>query len=382
MTVDLMAKAKLQKLDQQNLLRSLQETGRDEACNVIRAGQNLISFCCNDYLGLSQNPDVKNAAVNAVLEYGVGAGASRLVTGNHPLYEQLESLLANIKGTEAALVFGSGYLANLGVPPVIAGRNDLIVADELSHASMRAGIRASTADSVLFRHNDILNCRAILKQKRHKYKNCLLMTEGVFSMDGDLAPLVDLCNLAEEFDSIILTDDAHGFGVMGEGRGSAAELGVSDRIPLQMGTLSKSVGVYGGFICASRAVIDLLVNRGRSLIYATGLPPSVVAAAVASLKIIQTNKKLTNLPILNARRFSRRLGLPDADSPIIPIITKTSKKALESSQKLMNEGFLVTAIRPPTVPEGTARLRFTFSARHRKEEIDRLAATVLKIGLV
>ena len=377
-----MAQAKLQELDQQKLLRSLQETSRDEASNVIRAGQNLISFCCNDYLGLSQHPEVKNAAVNAVLEYGVGAGASRLVTGNHPLYEQLESLLANIKGTEAALVFGSGYLANLGVPPVIAGRNDLIVADELSHASMRAGIRASTADSVFFRHNDILNCRAILKQKRHKYKNCLLMTEGVFSMDGDLAPLADLCNLAEEFDSIILTDDAHGFGVMGEGRGSAAELGVSDRIPLQMGTLSKSVGVYGGFICASRAVIDLLVNRGRSLIYATGLPPSVVAAAVASLKIIQTNKKLTNLPILNARRFARRLGLPDADSPIIPIITKTSKKALESSQKLMDEGFLVTAIRPPTVPEGTARLRFTFSAQHRKEEIDRLAATVLKIGLL
>ena len=377
-----MAQAKLQELDQQNLLRSLQETGRDEACNVIRADQNLISFCCNDYLGLSQHPDVKDAAVNAVLEYGVGAGASRLVTGNHPLYEQLESLLANIKGTEAALVFGSGYLANLGVPPVIAGRNDLIIADELSHASMRAGIRASTADSVFFMHNDILDCRAILKQKRHKYKNCLLMTEGVFSMDGDLAPLVDLCNLAEEFDSIILTDDAHGFGVMGQGRGSAAELGVSDRISLQMGTLSKSVGVYGGFICASRAVIDLLVNRGRSLIYATGLPPSVVAAAVASLKIIQTNKKLTNLPILNARRFARRLGLPDADSPIIPIVTKTSKKALESSQKLMDEGFLVTAIRPPTVPEGTARLRFTFSAQHRKEEIDRLAATVLKIGLL
>jgi 8-amino-7-oxononanoate synthase len=377
-----MAQAKLQELDQQNLLRSLQETGRDEACNVIRAGQNLISFCCNDYLGLSQHPDVKDAAVNAVLEYGVGAGASRLVTGNHPLYEQLESLLANIKGTEAALVFGSGYLANLGVPPVIAGRNDLIIADELSHASMRAGIRASTADSVFFMHNDILDCRAILKQKRHKYKNCLLMTEGVFSMDGDLAPLVDLCNLAEEFDSIILTDDAHGFGVLGQGRGSAAELGVSDRISLQMGTLSKSVGVYGGFICASRAVIDLLVNRGRSLIYATGLPPSVVAAAVASLKIIQTNKKLTNLPILNARRFARRLGLPDADSPIIPIVTKTSNKALESSQKLMDEGFLVTAIRPPTVPEGTARLRFTFSAQHRKEEIDRLAATVLKIGLL
>ena len=375
-----MAQAKLQELDQQNLLRSLQETGRDEACNVIRADQNLISFCCNDYLGLSQHPDVKDAAVNAVLEYGVGAGASRLVTGNHPLYEQLESLLANIKGTESALVFGSGYLANLGVPPVIAGRNDLIIADELSHASMRAGIRASTADSVFFMHNDILDCRAILKQKRHKYKNCLLMTEGVFSMDGDLAPLVDLCNLAEEFDSIILTDDAHGFGVMGQGRGSAAELGVSDRISLQMGTLSKSVGVYGGFICASRAVIDLLVNRGRSLIYATGLPPSVVAAAVASLKIIQTNKKLTNLPILNARRFARRLGLPAADSPIIPIVTTTSNKALESSQKLMDEGFLVTAIRPPTVPEGTARLRFTFSAQHRKEEIDRLAATVLKIG--
>ena len=376
-----MAQSKLKQLDNQNLRRSLYETGRRESCLVIRDGQELVSFCCNDYLGLSQHPNVKKAASDAILQYGVGAGASRLVTGNHPLYGELERTLAKIKGTEAALVFGSGYLANLSIPPVIVGSGDLIVADELSHASMRAGIQASSADSIYFRHNDTSDCYAILKQERDNYKNCLIMTEGVFSMDGDLAPLVELCELAEEFGSWIMTDDAHGFGVMGQGRGSAAEIGVLEKIPLQMGTLSKAVGVYGGFICASRAVIDLILNRGRSVIYATGLPPSAVAAATASLKIIETDQELVNLPIRHARQFTKQLGLPHAESPIIPIITETSEKALAASAQLMKEGFLVTAIRPPTVPEGTARLRFTFSAQHNEDDIDTLAAVVSRIGL-
>ena len=381
LTIDQMAQSKLKELDKRNLRRSLYETGRGESCYVFRDGQELVSFCCNDYLGLSQHPNVKKAASEAILKYGVGAGASRLVTGNHPLYGELERTLAKFKGTEAALVFGSGYLANLSIPPVIAGSGDLIVADELSHASMRAGIQASSADSIYFRHNDTSDCYAILKQKRDKYKNCLIMTEGVFSMDGDLAPLVGLCELAEEFESWIMTDDAHGFGVMGQGRGSAAEIGVLEKIPLQMGTLSKAVGVYGGFICGSRAVIDLILNRGRSVIYATGLPPSAVAAATASLKIIENDQELVDLPIRHARQFTKQLELPPAESPIIPIITETSERALAASAQLMREGFLVTAIRPPTVPEGTARLRFTFSAQHKEDDIDTLAAAVSRIGL-
>jgi 8-amino-7-oxononanoate synthase len=376
--IEQVARRKLAELEAVALRRELSETGRGNAGQATRAGQQMISFCCNDYLGLSQHPAIKRAAAEAIDQFGAGAGASRLVTGNHPLYDDLENRLARLKETEAALVFGSGYLANLGIPPVLAGRGDLILADELSHASMHAGIRASNADSLFYRHNDVADCQRLLDEQRGHYRHCLIMTEGVFSMDGDRAPLVDLCDLADRYDAWLMTDDAHGIGVLGNGRGSAAAAGVARRIPLQMGTLSKAVGSYGGFICAAKPVIDLLVNRARSLIYATGLPPAAVAAASSALEIIENDRELVRIPIERARRFTRQLGLPEPESTIVPLITGTAEKALAASSLFAEESFLVTAIRPPTVPEGTARLRFTFAAHHSDEDIDRLVAVVRK----
>jgi len=373
---------KLAELEAGALRRVLSETERAKEGRTSRDGRQLLSFCCNDYLGLSQHPDVKRAASKAVEKYGVGAGASRLVTGNHPLYSDLENRLARLKCTETSLVFGSGYLANIGIPPVLVGKGDLILADELSHASMHAGMRASNAYTRLFRHNDIVDCHRILVQERGKYRHCLIMTEGVFSMDGDRAPLQGLCDLAEEYDAWLMTDDAHGLGVLGNGRGSAAEAGIAERIPLQMGTLSKAVGSYGGFICAAKPVIDLLINRARSLIYATGLPPAAVAAASAALGIIEIDRDLVSIPMERAKRFTRQLCLPDPESTIVPLLAGTSENALRLSHLLEEEGFLVTAIRPPTVPEGTARLRFTFAAHHTEGDIDRLVKAVKRRGVL
>jgi len=379
--LDAFAEARLAKLEGQGLRRALHETARGAHGAAQRDGQPMLSFCCNDYLGLSQHPDVRRAARAALDEYGAGAGASRLVTGNHPLYAQLEARLARIKGTEAALVFGSGYLANLGIPPALVGAGDLIVADALVHASMHAGIRASRARAEFFAHNDMADCRRLIAGLRAQHAHCLIMTEGVFSMDGDRAKLAELCDLADEFDCWLMTDDAHGLGVLGAGRGSAAEAGVAGRVPLQMGTLSKAVGSYGGYVCASRPVIELLVNRARSVIYATGLPPASVAASIAALERIETDPALVATPLALARRFTRALRAPPAQSPIVPLIVGAPDAAMAASGALAERGFLVTAIRPPTVPEGTARLRFTISAMHEPADVDRLAAAVHEIGL-
>jgi 8-amino-7-oxononanoate synthase len=381
-SLDLMAERRLVALDERALRRRLSSTARAADGVAARDGAVLTSFCCNDYLGLSQHPFVKQAAHEALEVFGAGAGASRLVTGNHPLYDDLERRLAAIKGTEAALVFGSGYLANLAIPPALTGARDLILADELVHASMHAGIRASRADALFFAHNDIEDCRRILEADRKKYRHCLIMTEGVFSMDGDLALLEALCDLAEAYDGWMMTDDAHGLGVLGGGRGSAAAAGVGSRVPLQMGTLSKAIGSYGGYLCASQEVIDLMVNRARSLIYATGLPPAAVAASSAALELIGNDAALVAAPIEKARRFCKAVGLPEPQSPIVPLITGDASRALDASAALAARGFLVIGIRPPTVPEGTARLRFTFQATHQDEDIDRLAAAAREIGLV
>lgn len=381
-SLDTLASQKLDALKFRSQKRKILVTQRGQNSVVFRDTKKLISFCCNDYLGLSQNKAVKKEAMDVIEEFGVGAGASRLVTGNHPLYQRLETKLSHLKNTKATLVFGSGYLANIGITPALVGPKDLVVADELIHSSLHGGIRASKANVSYFKHNDIEDCHKILREERARYQHCLLMTEGVFSMDGDRAPLSQLCDLSDEFDVWLMTDDAHGFGVLGGGKGTAVEEGVEGRIPLQMGTLSKAVGSYGGFLCASRPVVDLLVNRARSLIYATGLPPSAVAAACAALDIIAQGGKLVAAPMEKARRFCQQLGLCEPKSPIVPLILGESHKALEASEKLAGEGFLVTGIRPPTVPEGTARLRLTFSATHANSDIDRLTVAVHNLGLV
>ncbi|MGH6857070.1 MAG: aminotransferase class I/II-fold pyridoxal phosphate-dependent enzyme, partial [Methylocella sp.] len=278
--------------------------------------------------------------------------------------------------TEAACVFGSGYLANAGIVPALAGAGDLILIDELAHACIWAGTQLSRARTLVFRHNDVACAETLLNENRARVRNALLVTDGVFSMDGDLAPLRDLAALCAAFDTWLMTDDAHGLGVMGEGRGSAFAAGQSRLVPLQMGTLSKAIGGYGGYLCASRAVIDLMKTRARTLIYSTALPPASVAAAIAGLTIIESEPELTAKPLAKARAFTSRLGLAQAQSPIVPLVIGEPDDALQASDKLAQQGFLVTAIRPPTVPVGTARLRFAFTALHPDEEIARLADTV------
>lgn len=373
-SLETFAAAKLAELEAQNLRRWLVETDRTEDAIAIRNGKRLISFCCNDYLNLSQHPEVKDAAIAATRRLGAGAGASRLVSGNHSLYRELETALARLKGTEDACVFGSGYLANLGIIPALAGAGDLVLADALSHACLMAGGKLSGAETLIFRHNDVAHLSELLRTRRKQYRHCLILTDGVFSMDGDLAPVSALAQAAREYDAWLMTDDAHGIGVLAEGRGSSFANDVKADVPLQMGTLSKAVGAYGGYLCASRAVIDLIRTRARTLIYSTGLPPAIVAAAIASLDIISRDAQLRAAPLQKARRFTRAMNLPLAQSPIVPLIIGDPARALALSAMLEDAGFLVTAIRPPTVPEGTARLRFTFTAAHQDADIDRLSA--------
>jgi 8-amino-7-oxononanoate synthase len=376
-SLDAFASEKLRALEAADLRRSLAASARVEGLWVERAGRRLLSFSCNDYLNLTQHPLLRRAATAAIETWGTGAGASRLVTGNHPLYAELETRLARLKGTEAACVFGSGYLANSGVIPALVGAGDLILLDELAHACIWAGARLSGAAVRTFRHNDAADAEALLTASRRDYRHALIVTEGVFSMDGDLAPLRALAELARRCDAWLMSDDAHGVGVLGKGRGSGAALGMAaGDIPLQMGTLSKALGSYGGYLCASRSVIDLMHSRARTLVYSTGLPPATIAAAIAALDIIASDPGLTEQPLAKARRFTALAGLSEAQSPIVPIVIGPAATALAASRRLEEEGFLVTAIRPPTVLEGTARLRLAFCAEHPDEAIERLAGLV------
>ncbi|MDO8876837.1 MAG: 8-amino-7-oxononanoate synthase [Pseudolabrys sp.] len=375
-SLDRFAQAKLDDLKSRSLHRQLTGTFREDGIWVERDGRRLLSFSCNDYLNLTQHPTIKQAALAAVERYGAGSGASRLVTGNHPLYTELESRLARIKQTEAAVVFGSGYLANAGIIPVFIGSDGLVLLDELAHACLFAGAQLSRGRVMTFRHNDVAHAREILAEHRAAHDRVLLITDGVFSMDGDLAPLAELNALAEEYDAWLMSDDAHGLGVVGGGRGSTFVGNAHIPVPLQMGTLSKAVGAYGGYLCASAAAIDLIRNRARTLIYSTGLPPACVAASIAALDLIEREPAYAALPVQKAKAFTRALGLPDAQSPIVPLIVGEADATLAASQMLADEGFLVAAIRPPTVPAGTSRLRFTFTAQHPDEQIARLAHIV------
>jgi 8-amino-7-oxononanoate synthase len=375
-SLDRYARQKLADLERAGLRRELVATDRFAAARARRGEHELVEFSSNDYLNLSQHPAVVAAAVEATRRYGAGSGASRLVTGNHPLYAELERRLARFKGTERALVFGSGYLANLGIIPALAGPGDLIVADELCHACLFGGARLSGARVEVFAHNALVECRALLAAQRGRHAKCLVLTDGVFSMDGDRAPVAGLLALASEHDAWLLVDDAHGLGVIEDGHGSCVDRGRALPVPLQMGTLSKALGSLGGYLCASAAVIDLLVSRARSFVYTTGLPPAAVAAALAALDLVESDRDLVARPQRNAALFCRLLELAEPASCVVPLVLGDASVALEASRELERRGFLVTAIRPPTVPPGTARLRFTFTAAHDEPCVRRLAEAV------
>jgi 8-amino-7-oxononanoate synthase len=361
---------KLQILEAKHQKRALTPSFRHDGVYVTRGDKKLLSFSCNDYLGLSQHPRVIAAAAAALKKYGSGAGASRLVTGDSPLYDELESLLSRHKETEAAVVFGSGYLANIGAIPALVGKNDLILADKLSHACIIDGARLSGATMLRFAHNNTAHCRMLLENNRAEYQNCLIVTEEIFSMDGDPAPLSELAGLTREYDAWLMTDGAHSLTCQ------------KTEADIKMGTLSKAFGSYGGYICGSRTLVEYLKNAARSLIFSTGLPPASLAAAIEALKIINEEPGLAAKSLDNARLFTNILGLPPAQSSIVPLILEENDKALAASALLAEKGFLVSAIRPPTVPENTARLRFTFSALHTREQVEKLCSVINEQGWV
>ena len=372
-SLDIFCAEKINKLEEGASFRKLKTTHRVAEAQSRQAGKSLISFSCNDYLGLSHHPTLLEKANEAARLYGTGAAASRLITGNYPLLEKLEEKLAKLKNTQACLVFGSGFLANIGLIPALAGSDDLILVDELAHACLNSGARLSGAKVIRFKHNDCADLEHHLTTQRTSSSKCLILTDTVFSMDGDLAPLPALRDIANRYDSWLVTDDAHGIGVIGAGRGGGFAFNPPVVADVQMGTLSKALGSYGGYVCGSQKLIDLLVNRARSFVYSTGLPPMSTAAALAALEIIHQDPTLVDKPLAYAKQFCDRVCIPTPQSPIVPVIFGDNDTVMAVSEKLANEGFLVSAIRPPTVPDNTARLRIAFNASHKTADIDRLA---------
>lgn len=361
---------RLEELTQQSLRRDL-STIEYEGIWLKKEGQMLLSFSGNDYLGLSQHQQVIDAAQQALQCYGVGAGSSRYVSGNHPYYSVLEQQLSRYKKTDAALIFGSGYLANIGVIGALATEKDVIIADKLIHASLLDGVKQSGAKLYRYRHNDMAHLTHLLQQHRQDYGQCLVITETIFSMDGDKSPMQEILNLCKRFDALLLSDDAHGLGVIKPN---------IERSPyhIQLGTLSKALGCYGGYVAASQDIIDYIANKARSLIYQTALPPSIVAAAAKALEIIEHNPELGQKLLAHAQYFTEIMQLPHAESAIVPVIIGGNEEVVQLSQHIADEGFHVGAIRPPTVPANTARLRITFSVNHQREMIEKLASVINK----
>ena len=369
------ARHKLAGLEALSLRRTPVETSRLDGLWVERDGRRLLSFSCNDYLNLSHHPAVRAAAAAAIETYGAGAGAARLVTGDHPPLEALEAALAEWKGAEACCVFGSGFVAAVGAIPAVVGGGDLILLDALSHACLFSGAKLSGARVETFAHNDAADLERLLGLHRGDAHRALVITEGVFSMDGDIAPLDAISAACERHDAWLMVDDAHALGVIGGGRGSGAVFPTA-RVHLAMGTLSKALGSFGGYVCADRPVIDLLKTRARSSVFATALPPASAAAALAALRIVQAEPQRVAAVLANARAFTDAAGLTPAQSAIVPVILGSAQAALDAQAALEGQGLLAMAIRPPTVPKGAARLRLAFSAAHDLADIARLAAAV------
>ncbi len=364
-------------LQQSHLYRKLRVL---EDVHGIRAKLNekdVTLFCGNDYLGLSQHPAVIAAFQEAAEIHGVGSGASRLISGTSRLTEKLENRIAQFKRKERALVFSSGYHANLGIIPALVSEKDLVIVDKLNHASIIDGCKLSGATMRVYPHKDLSYLEKLLKQAG-KFRRKLIVTDSVFSMDGDLAPLPGIVSLKEEYGAMLMIDEAHGTGVFGaNGRGVAEYFGVEDKIDVTMGTMSKAIGTLGGFVAGDSKLIDYLINKSRPFIFSTALPPAVVAASLKSLELIENEPALREKLWENVAQIKRK-DLAHvrqiAESPIVPIMIGSEERALQISENLLRRGFLVPAVRYPTVPKGKARLRVTISALHDKVMIDKFIA--------
>ena len=376
----------LQELADRALLRRLRSIDAVEGTRLELENTSLTNFAGNDYLGLSQHPAVREAAIEAIDRFGLGAAASRLITGTLAPHKILEDQLAAFKGTEAAISFSSGYAAAVGTITAIADRQDVVILDKLAHASLIDGARLSGAQLRIFPHNDLSKLREILEWAHEHYPNAKIwiITESLFSMDGDYSPLCDLVGLKDEYGANLFLDEAHATGVIGPGgKGLAAQWGLSQRIEVQMGTLSKALGGSGGFITSSRALIDLLINRARSFIFSTAPPPAIAAGASAALGIVQSaeGERLRDdlRQNIDCVRHGLRFSIDALPSPIIPLIIGDENAALEAAKQLQQDRFLVPAIRFPSVSRGSARLRLTLSARHSSEQLAALISSLRRV---
>ena len=351
-------------------------------------GKEVINLSSNNYLGLTTHPKLRRAAIDATRKYGVGSGAVRSIAGTMKIHMELEEQIARFKKVEACVVFQSGFTANSGTVSAILGKDDLIVSDELNHASIIDGCRLSRATIKVFKHKDIADCERVLKETENWNGKKLLVTDGVFSMDGDIANLPALCDLAEKYNCIMMVDDAHASGVLGSrGRGTIDHLGCHGRVDIQVGTLSKAIGSIGGYVCGSRDLIDFLYHRGRPFLFSTSHPPSVTATCQAAFELLdsEAGEKLVKKLWSNTKFFKRKLkklgfNTGKSETPITPIMVGDAAKAFQFSQDLFAEGVFAGAIGYPTVPEGKARLRTIVSAAHKRADLERALETIARVG--
>ena len=349
-------------------------------------GKEVINLSSNNYLGLANNQRMKNAAIEATNKLGVGAGAVRTIIGNMSIHEELEKKLAEFKHVEAVLTFQSGFTANAGVIPAVVDKGDIIISDELNHASIIDGCRLSRADVIRYKHSDMEDLERVINEVKDNYNTKLIITDGVFSMDGDIAKLPEIVKLAEKYECLTYVDDAHASGVLGKsGRGSADHFGLHGRVDIQIGTLSKAIGVVGGYVAGNKNLIEWLNHRGRPFLFSTAVPPSTAAACLEAINILSESSELTDRLWENARYLKnglKSLGLNTgkSETPITPVITGDDKKAVKLSNRLFEEGVFAQSIVFPTVPRDGARVRTIVTAAHTKEDLDEAIEAFEKVG--
>ena len=364
----------LKEIRNAGLYRRLRRVENGQGPTLLLDGREVINFSSNNYLGIANHPALAAAAKKAIDRYGCGSGASRLISGNMTLHEELENRLAEFKGTEAALVFNSGFQANTGILSTLAGEGDAILSDELNHASIIDGCRLSRAKTIVYVHCDLGQLEEALKQAG-SCRRKLIVTETIFSMDGDEAPLTGIVELAEKYDAAVMVDEAHATGIFGPGgAGVVSKLGLVDRVLVQMGTLGKALGGFGAYVAGSQALRDLLINRCRSFIFTTSLPPAIMAMAMAAIDLVEREPERREALWNNCRLLSdglKKMGfsLGEIQSPILPLIIGDADKCMQFSEQLLERGVFAQGIRPPTVPPGTSRLRITLMATHTREHI-------------
>lgn len=378
----------MEDLEKQHLHYRLRILEGEQKPIAVVDGKEVINLSSNNYLGLTTHPKLRRAAIDAIRKYGVGSGAVRTIVGTMKIHMDLEEQIARFKGTEACVVFQSGFTANSGTVSAILGKEGLIISDELNHASIIDGCRLSKATIKVFKHKDLADCERILEETKDWNGHKLLITDGVFSMEGDIAPLPQLCDLAEKYNCIMMVDDAHSSGVLGRnGRGTVDHLGCHGRVDIQVGTLSKAIGSIGGYVCGSRDLIDFLYHRGRPFLFSTSHPPSVTATCQAAFELLdsEAGEKLIKRLWSNTKFFKRRLkklgfDTGKSETPITPIMVGDAAKAFEFSRQLFDEGVLALAIGYPTVPEGKARLRTIVTATHKRADLERGLEIFERVG--